>query len=117
MRIIQNVLFITNKLNLLIWKFTLKFSRNKIISCTQFKQNKINNNRDKTVEDKSIKEKSVYNVDVDKIMRTNNVFSINMLMFCDKENENKSLKLSHFKKLKDTKSLSTFLYSNPYFNA
>jgi len=33
-------------------------------------------------------------------MRIDNVFSTNILMFCDKENENKSLKLSHFEKLK-----------------
>ncbi len=49
-------------------------------------------------------------------MRTNNVFSINILMFCDKENENKSLKLSHFEKLKNIKNLSIFLFLNAYFN-
>jgi len=33
-------------------------------------------------------------------MQINNIFSTNILMFCDKKIENKSLKLSHFKKIK-----------------
>ena len=39
-----------------------------------------------------------------------------MLIFCDKESENRSLKLSHFERLKNIKSLSTFLFLNAYFN-
>jgi hypothetical protein len=49
-------------------------------------------------------------------MRINNAFLTNILMFCDKENENKSLKLSHFKKLKDIKNRLIFLFLNAYFN-
>jgi len=49
-------------------------------------------------------------------MRTSNIFSINILMFCDRKNENKSLELSHFEKSKNIKSLSTFLFLNAYFN-
>jgi len=37
-------------------------------------------------------------------------------MFCDKESEDKSLKLSHFKRLKDIRSLLIFLVLNAYFN-
>ncbi len=49
-------------------------------------------------------------------MQINNVFSTNILMFCDKESENESLKLSHFERLESIKSLSTFLFLNAYFN-
>ncbi len=112
----QYVLFITNKLNLLVRKFASKFSRNKIISRNQSKQEKINNNKDKSIEDKSIKKKSIYNIDINKIMQIDNAFSINILIFCNKENENKSLKLLHFEKSKNIKNLSTFLFLNAYFN-
>ncbi len=60
--------------------------------------------------------KSIRNDDIDKIMRTNNAFLIDILMFCNKENENKSLKLSHFKRSKNIKSLLIFLFLNTYFN-
>ncbi len=49
-------------------------------------------------------------------MRINNAFSTNILMFCDKESVNKSLKLSHFEKSKDIKNRSTILFLNAYFN-
>jgi len=49
-------------------------------------------------------------------MRIDNAFSIDILMFCDKESENESLKLSHFEKSKDIKSSSIFLFLNAYFN-
>jgi len=49
-------------------------------------------------------------------MRINNAFSTNMLMFCDRENENESLELSHFERLKTIKNLSIFLFLNAYFN-
>jgi len=49
-------------------------------------------------------------------MQINNVFLTNMLMFCDKESENKSLKLSHFEKSKDIKNLLIFLFLKAYFN-
>jgi len=68
------------------------------------------------VEDKSIEEKSIYNINVNKIMQINIIFSTNILMFCNKENENKSLKLLHFKRLKNIKSRLTFLFLNVYFN-
>ncbi len=49
-------------------------------------------------------------------MQINNIFSTNILIFCDKENENKSLKLLYFERLKDIKSRSIFLFLNTYFN-
>jgi hypothetical protein len=49
-------------------------------------------------------------------MQIDNAFLVNILMFCDKENENKSLKLSHFEKSKDVRSLLTFLFLSAYFN-
>jgi len=61
--------------------------------------------------------KSVYNASGNKIMRTNNAFSTNILMFCDKKSENEILKLSHFERSKNIKNLSTFLFLNAYFNA
>ncbi len=76
----------------------------------------INNNKDKSVEDKSIKEKSVCNTNVDKVMQIDNAFSINILMFCNKESENKSLKLSHLKRLKNIRNSSDFLFLNAHFN-
>jgi len=109
-------LFIIDKLNLLIRKFASKLSCNKIISCNQSKQNKINNNKDKSIENKIIKEKTISNAKVNKIMRINNIFSTNILMFCDKENKNKNLKLLYFEKSKNIKSRSIFLFLNAYFN-
>jgi len=108
MRVMQYVLFITNKLNFLIRKFAPKFSRDRMISRNQFKRSEINSDKDKSVKGKSVEEKSVRSANVDKIMRINNTFLTNMLMFCDKESENESLKFLHFKRLKDIKSLSTF---------
>ncbi len=49
-------------------------------------------------------------------MQINNVFLTNILIFCDKESENKSLKLLHFERLKDIRNRSTFLFLNAYFN-
>ncbi len=49
-------------------------------------------------------------------MQINNIFLTNILIFCDKENKNRSLKLSHFKKSKDIKNRSNFLFLNAYFN-
>jgi len=110
-------LFIIDKFNLLIRKFASKFFRNEIISRNQFKQNEINSDEDKNVEDKSVKEKNIYSVNINKIMRTNNAFLTNILVFCDKESENKSLKLSHFEKSKNIKNLLFFLFLNAHFNA
>jgi hypothetical protein len=47
-------------------------------------------------------------------MEINNIFSTNILMFCNKKSENKSLKLSHFKRSKNIKNQSTFLFLNAY---
>ena len=104
----QYVLFITNKLNLLIRKFASKLSRDKIISRDQFRRSEINNDEDKSVKGKSVKKKSVRSVGVDKVMRIDNAFSTNMLMFCDREGENGSLELLHFKRSKNIKRSSTF---------
>jgi len=76
----------------------------------------LDSSRDKNIEDKSIKEKSIRNTNVDKKMQIDNVFSTNILIFCNRKDENKSLKLLYFKKLKDIKSWSTFLFLNAYFN-
>jgi len=112
----QYVLFIINKLNLLIRKFVSKLSRDEIISRGQFRRSEIDNDKNKSVKDKSVKEKSVYSVDVNKIMRINNAFLIIILMFCNKESENESLKLSYFEKLKNIKSSSSFSFLNAYSN-
>ncbi len=110
------ILFIIDKLNLLVRKFALKFSCNKTISCNQFKQNKINNNKNKSIENKNIKEKSICNTNVNKIIRIDNIFLTNILIFCNKENENKNLELSYFEKSKNIKELLIFLFLNAYFN-
>ncbi len=49
-------------------------------------------------------------------MQIDNTFLTNILMFCDKENKNKSLELLYFENLKDIKSRLTFLFLNAYFN-
>ncbi len=49
-------------------------------------------------------------------MQINNIFLTNILIFCNRENENRRLKLLHFKRLKDIKSLLTFLFLKAYFN-
>ena len=49
-------------------------------------------------------------------MQINNIFSTNILIFCDRESKNKSLELLHLKRLEDIKSLLTFLFLNAYFN-
>ncbi len=49
-------------------------------------------------------------------MQINNIFLTNMLMFYNKKNENKSLKLLHFERLKNIRSLLTCLFLNAYFN-
>jgi hypothetical protein len=49
-------------------------------------------------------------------MQIDNIFLTNILIFCDKENKNKSLKLSHYKRSKNIKNQSTFLFLNAYFN-
>ena len=112
----QYVLSIIDKLNLLVRKFASKLSRNEIIFRDQFKRSEINSDKDKSVENKNVKGKNVRSVNVNKIMRINNAFLIDMLIFCDKESENKSLKLLHFKRSKNIKSLLTFLFLNAYFN-
>jgi len=104
----QYILFMTNKLNLLVRKFASKLSRNEIIPRDQFERDEINNDEGKSVEGKSVKEKSVRSANVDKIMRIGNAFPIDMLMFCDREGENGSLELLHFKRLKNIKRSSTF---------
>jgi len=90
MRIMQYVLFIIDKLNLLVRKFASKSSRDRIIPRGQSKQDEIDNSKGKSIEDKSVKEKSIYNINVDKIMRIDNAFSTNILMFCDRESKMKA---------------------------
>jgi len=65
---------------------------------------------------KMLKKKNICNTNVNKIMQINNIFLTNMLMFYNKKNENKSLKLLHFERLKNIRSLLTFLFLNAYFN-
>ncbi len=47
-------------------------------------------------------------------MQTNNVFSTNILMFCDSKNKSKSSILLFFVKLENTRSRLTFLFLNFY---
>jgi len=104
----QYVLFMTNKLNLLVRKFASKLSRDEIIPRGQSRRSELDSDEDKSDEGKSVEEKSVRSVGVNKIMRIDNAFSTNMLMFCDRESENESLELLHFKKSKNIKKSSTF---------
>jgi hypothetical protein len=102
------VLFMTNKLNLLVRKFASKPSRDEMIPRGQFGRGEIDSGKDKNVEGKSVEKKSVRSVGVDKVMRIDNAFSTNMLMFCDREGENGSLELLYFKRSKNIKRSSTF---------
>ncbi len=104
----QYVLFMTNKLNLLVRKFASKPSRDGMISRDQSKRDEIDSDKDKSVKGKSVEEKSVRSANVDKVMRIDNAFPTNILMFCDRESENGSLKLLHSKRLKNIKRSSTF---------
>jgi len=70
----------------------------------QFNRDEININEEKSREETSIERKNVRNANVIKIMRTNNAFSTNMLMFCDSKHENKSSISSFFVKSKNIKS-------------
>ena len=74
----------------------------------QFERGEIDSGEDKSVEGKSVEEKSVRSAGVGKVMRIDNAFSTNMLMFCDREGENGSLELLHFERSKDIKRSSTF---------
>jgi len=98
----RNVLFKTNIFNLLVCQLSSKSFCNKLIS--RFDRNKISTSEKKSREETNIKKKNIRNISVIKIMRTNNVYSINLLMFCNSENENESLILSFFVKLKNIKS-------------
>jgi len=86
----------------------LKFSRDKLVS--QFDHNEISINEEKFREKTSAKKKSVRSANIIKIIRTNNAFSTNMLMFYDNEYENKSLILLFFVKLKNIRSWSIFYF-------
>jgi len=79
-----------------------KSFRDKLIS--RFDRSNISINKKKSRKEKIIKKKSVRDNNVVKIMQINNVFSINMLMFCDSENKSKNLILSFFVKLENTRS-------------
>ncbi len=96
---------------MLVRKFASKPSRDEMIPRDQSKRDKIESDKDK-----SVREKSVRNANVDKVMRINNAFPTNILMFCDKESENKSLELSHFERSKDIRSSSIFSFLNAHFN-
>jgi len=49
-------------------------------------------------------------------MQIDNIFSTNILIFCNRENKNKSLELLYFEKLKNIKNQLIFLFLNAYFN-
>jgi len=95
----QNVLFIINKLDLLIRQSLSKFSRNRIDIYNSFKRD----NKDKE-KDKSITKKKVCNKEIAKIMRTNNALLTNMLIVYNRSNKSKNVKLSLFKRFKNIKS-------------
>jgi len=92
----------------------LKSSCDKLIS--RFDYNEISTNEEKSRK-KNMKKKSIRDNNIVKIMRTNNIFSINILIFCDSENESKSLISSLFVKLENIKNRSTFLFLDFYFSA
>ena len=49
-------------------------------------------------------------------MQTNNIFFINILIFCDSKNKSKSLILLLFVKLENIKNQLTFLFLDLYFS-
>ncbi len=73
-------------------------------------------NEEKSREKKIIEKKSVKDSSVVKIMRIDNIFSTNILIFCDNKNESRSSILSLFVKSKNIKNRSTFLFLDVYFN-
>jgi len=98
----RNVLSKINIFNLLVCRLILKFSRDRLIS--QFDCNNINTNEEKSREKKITKKKSVKNNTTIKIMQINNIFSTNILMFCDSDSESKSSILLFFVKSKNIKN-------------
>jgi len=98
----QNVLSKTNIFNLLICQLISKFSRDKLISQSSCKS--ISIDKKKFRKEKITRKKSVRDNNIIKIMRIDNVFSTNMLIFCDSENESKSSILLLFVKSKNIKS-------------
>jgi len=110
----RNVLSKTNILNLLVCRSILKSSRDALI--LKFDCNNINIDKEKSRKEKIIERKNVRDNNIVKIMRINNAFSTNILMFCDSENKSRSLILLSFVKSKNIKSRSTFLFLDVYFN-
>jgi len=84
--------------DLLICWSILKFFYDKLVSW--FDRSNISTNKEKSWEKKFIKEKSVKIRNIIKIMRIDNAFSTNILMFCDSENKSKNSILLFFVKLK-----------------
>jgi len=70
----------------------------------QFNRDKIIISKEKNKEKKSVKETNVRNVNVIKIMQTNNAFLNTILIICDSEFESESAKSSFFIKLKNIKN-------------
>jgi hypothetical protein len=98
----RNILLKIDIFNLLNCRNITKSVRDKLIF--QFDYNKININKKKSRKEKSAKKKSIKDIILVKIMRTSNVFSTNILIFCDSENESKSSILLFFIKSKNIKS-------------
>jgi len=98
----RNVLPKTNILNLLVCQSILKSSCDKLI--LKSSRNDISTSEEKFRKEKIIERKSVRDNNIVKVMRINNAFSTNILMFCDSENKSKSSILSLFVKLENIKS-------------
>jgi len=98
----RNVLSKINILNLLVCQSTSKSFCDKLIS--RFDRSNISTSKEKSRKEKIIKRKNVRDNSVVKIMRINNTFSTNILMFCDSKNESKSSILSLFVKSKNIKN-------------
>jgi len=89
----------TNIFNLLIYQLISIFFCNKLIS--QSEHNKINRNK------KSFKKKStkkIQNTNIIKIIQTDNIFSTNILIFCDNIYKSKNSILLFFVKFENIKN-------------
>jgi len=100
-----------NIFNLLICQSISNFFLNRLISL--FNSNDINTNK-KSLEKRFIERKSIRNSDIIKIIQIDNIFSTNILIFCDSKNENENSILSLFVKSKNIKNRLTFLFFDIY---
>jgi len=81
-------LFKTNIFNLLVYRSISNFFCNKLIFQSEY--NKINKDKEKSQKEKNTKKKNIRNTDIIKIIQTDNIFSTNILIFCNSIYKSKS---------------------------